>query len=292
MASERRSQSSTSCWSLPMGPAGDPPMSWTPLRALPLSDRQDFLDRGPFDELLDVLLELEADWCGDGVLEVGELEEEVGRAWLPRLVQASLLAHAPGDRAQHGVGHAGEVAQGLVPVLAGAEVHLRHGLEPYRFEHIYHDPGLHSVAGQERDGREQLPVSDELAGERLHEAGELGVEEVEERLGRELGYPPAAVCLYRLMALERTPVGGLDEPDLRDLQDRAKNAVDELRPEVLGVRVDVHHEVATRHGKRAPHRVALAVRAAVVAHELVFGVDLRALRGGYLKRAVGGIRVD
>ena len=51
-------------------------------------------------------------------------------------------------------------------------------------------------------------------------------------------------------------------------------------------------EVAARHGERAPHGVALAVRAAVVAHELVLGVDLGAPRGGHLGRAVWGIRVD
>src|SRR3954447_10140453 len=177
MASARRSQSSTSCGLLSIGPPGEPPMSWTPLRALP--DPQDFLDRGPLDELLDVLLELEAVGRGDGVQVVGELEEGVWRAWLPRLVEASVLAHAPGDRAQDRVGHAGEVAQGLVPVLARAEVHLRHGVEPDHPQDVYHDPALHRVSRKERDGAEEFSVRDELPGERLHEARELGVEEVE-----------------------------------------------------------------------------------------------------------------
>src|ERR671920_1027527 len=109
MASARRSQSSTSCWPLSMGPAGDPPISWPPLKALP--DPQDFLDRGPLHKLFDVLLELEAVRRGDGVQVVGELVEGVRRARVPRLVQASVLAHAPGDRTQHRVGHAGEFAQ-------------------------------------------------------------------------------------------------------------------------------------------------------------------------------------
>src|SRR5918998_6707732 len=108
MASARRSQSSTSCPFLSMGPPGEPPMSWTPLSTLPLADLQHFLDRGPFDELLDVLLELESVRRGDGVQVVGELEEGVGRARFARLVQAPILAHAPGDRAQDRVGHAGE----------------------------------------------------------------------------------------------------------------------------------------------------------------------------------------
>src|SRR5215210_9481805 len=117
--SARRSQSSTSCWPLSMGPPGDPPMSWTPPKVLLLYDPQDFLDRGPLDELFDVLLELEAVGGGDRVQKVRELEEGVGHAGVAHLVQASLQAHAPGDRAQYGVGHTGEIPQGLVPVLAG-----------------------------------------------------------------------------------------------------------------------------------------------------------------------------
>src|ERR687897_3286066 len=86
IASARRSQSSTSCWPLSMGPPGDPPMSWTLSKVLLLSDPQDFLDRGPLDELLDVLLELEAVRGGDRVQEVGELEQRVRHAGVPHLV--------------------------------------------------------------------------------------------------------------------------------------------------------------------------------------------------------------
>src|SRR5919112_1395884 len=207
IASARRSQSSTSCWPLSMGPPGDPPMSWAPPKVL--SDLQDFLDRGPLDEFLDVLLELEAIRCGDRVQEVRELEQRVRHARVPDLVQASLLAHASGDRAKDGVGHAREISQGLVPVLAGAEVDLGHRIQPDHLEDVYHDPGLHRVAGEERDRGEELPVGDELPGEGLHEAGELGIEEVEEGLGRELRDPPTAVEFHGLVALEWASVGGL-----------------------------------------------------------------------------------
>src|SRR5215207_1840742 len=286
IASARRSQSSTSTWPLPMGPAGDPPMSWAPPKVSLLSDPQDFLDRGSLDEFLYVLLQFETVRGGDRVLVVRELEQRVWHAGVAHLVQASLLAHTPGDRAKDRVGHAREIPQRLVPVLAGAEVDLGHRIQPDHLEDVYHDPGLHRVAGEERDGGEQLPVGDELPGEGLHEAGELGVEEVEQRLGRELRDPPTAVQLYGLVALERTPVGGLDKADLGHLQYRAQNAVDELGSEVFGVSVDVHYEVAARDGECAPHGVALAVRAAVVAHKLVLRVDLGAPGGGNLRGAV------
>src|SRR5215207_5277858 len=286
IASARRSQSSSSCWPLSMDPPGDPPMSWTLPKVLLLSDPQDFLDRGPLDELFDVLLELEAVRGGDRVLVVRELEKRVRHARIPHLVQASLLAHAPGDSAQHRVGHAGEISQGLVPVLASTKINLRHCLQPDHFEDVYYDPGLDRIAGEERNGGEELPVGDELPCEGLHEARKLGVEEVEERFGRELRNPPSTVLLYGLVALERTSVGGLDKADLRHLQDRAENAVNELGPEIFGVSVDVHDEVASRDGECAPHGVALAVRAAVVAHELVLRVDLGAHRCGHLRGTI------
>src|SRR5829696_125601 len=244
---------------------------------------QDLVDRGPLDELLDVLLELQSVRGGDRVQVVRELKELIRHARVPHLVQAPLLAHASGDRAQDRVGHAGEISQGLVPVLASTKINLRHCLEPDHLQDVYHDPGLDRIAGEERDGAEQLPVGDELPCEGLHEACELGVEEVEERFGRELRNPPSAILLYGLVALEGTSVGGLDKTDLRHLQDRAQNAVDELGPEVFGVSVDVHDEVASRDGECAPHGVALAVRASVVAHELVLRVDLSALRCGHLR---------
>src|SRR5215204_2691597 len=247
---------------------------------------QDLVDRGPLDELLYVLLELEAVRGGDRVQVVRELEERVRHARVAHLVQASLLAHSPGDRAKDRVGHAGEISQGLMPVLASTKVDLRHCLQPDHLEDVYHDPGLDRIAGEERDGGEELPVGDKLPCQGLHEACELWVEEVEEGFGRELRNPPSAVLLYGLVALEGTSVGGLDKADLGHLQDRAQNAVDELGPEVFGVSVDVHDEVASRDGECAPHGVALAVRAAVVAHELVLGVDLGALRCRHLRGTV------
>jgi hypothetical protein len=51
-------------------------------------------------------------------------------------------------------------------------------------------------------------------------------------------------------------------------------------------------EVAAGHGEGAPHRVALAVGAAVLAHKLVLREDLGAPPGGDVGGAVGGVGVD
>ncbi len=97
--------------------------------------------------------------------------------------------------------------------------------------------------------------------------------------------------LQRLLTPERAPVGGLDVAHRRVLEDGAEDAVDELGLEVPRVRVHEHHEVAAGHGEGAPHRVALAVGAAVLAHQVVLREDLRALPGGDGGRAVGGVGV-
>src|ERR687894_3048158 len=144
-----------------------------------LPDLQDLVYRGTLDEIFDVLLELEALRGRDGVEVVRELEELLRQARVSRLVEAPLLPHAAGDRPQDGVGHTTQVAQRLVAVLAGAEVHLGHSPETNALEDVDHDPGLHRVAGEEGDGAEEVTVRDELPGKGLHEAGELRVEEVE-----------------------------------------------------------------------------------------------------------------
>src|SRR5215217_5901973 len=140
-----------------------------------------------------------------------------------------------------------------MPVLASTEVNLRHCLQPDHLEDVYYDPGFDRVAGEKRDGGEELPVGDELPCQGLHEACELGVEEVEEGFGRQLRDPPSAVLLHGLVALERTPVCGLDEADLGHFEDRAQNAIHELGPEVLGISVHVHDELTACDGESAPH---------------------------------------
>ena len=118
------------------------------------------------------------------------------------------------------------------------------------------------------------------------EPGELRVEEVDQRLGHQLGDPAAAVEYLFLSLLERPPKGGLDElqPGIRE--QRAERAVDEVLLEVCGVGVGEHHQVAARDGQGAPHRVALALGGAEAPHELVLRVDLGAVRTGDVGRAI------
>ena len=67
IASARRSQSLDLVLVFVYGSSGRPAHVVGSTQVLLLSDPQDFLDRGPLDELLDVLLKLEAVRRGDRV---------------------------------------------------------------------------------------------------------------------------------------------------------------------------------------------------------------------------------
>src|SRR5919199_1013912 len=196
---------------------------------------------------------------------VAELEEGVGHRGVPDLPETPVLPQPPGHGAEDRVAHLSEVEEGLVAILAGTEVHLSHGVETNLLEDVYHDPRLHRVTCEERYGREELLVGDELARQGLHETGELGVEEVEERLGGQLRNSSPSVLLDRIIALERPPEGPLDEAHPRYAEYGPQGAVYELGFEVLRVRVGEHHEVSSRHREAPPHGVAFAVRPAVFA---------------------------
>src|ERR1700722_2556422 len=227
--------------------------------------------RRALDQLIEVLVEAEA-VDGPHRVQVGvRLAElpQVGLAAEAVAVQTRGQALARGHGSQHDRGHPGQAGQRLVPVLPGAEIDLGQAGQADLLVHVDQHADLDPVAGEERHVGEQLPTGRELARQRLHEARELRVEEVEERLGHQLGDPAAAVGDGLLALLERTPVGGLDELDAGVLEYRAEGPVDEVLLEVGGVCVGEHDDVASCGGQGAPHRAALALRGAVAGWELV-----------------------
>ena len=89
-------------------------------------------------------------------------------------------------------------------------------------------------------------------------AGQLRVEDRQQRLGGQLG-DAAGVVHHRAVGRgERPVVRGLHEPHLLIAQQRAEHPVYEVRAEAGAVRIGVHHDVPARDRQRAPHRVALA----------------------------------
>jgi hypothetical protein len=235
-----------------------------------------------------VLVQAQAVLGRDGVqVGVRLMELPQRRHGLVKLpAEALSQAFAGRHRAQHNRGHPAETGQRLVPVLPGAKVHLGHGVQADPLEHVDQHADLHAVASEERDAAEHLAAGRELARQRLGEPGELRAEEVDKRLGHQLGHPAAAVEDLFLSLLERPPEGALDELQLGVREQRPERAVDEVLLEVVGVGVGEHHDVTACYRKGAPHRVALALRGSVVPHELVLRVDLGAVGTGDVGRAV------
>ena len=101
-------------------------------------------------------------------------------------------------------------------------------------------PSSTRVAGEERDRLQVRAAARVLAGQRLHDAGELRPQEVEQGPGGELGHAPAAGRGRAQGAL----VERLDEVDAGVVQERREQAGHEVRGRVDQVGVDEHHDVA------------------------------------------------
>ena len=114
------------------------------------------------------------------------------------------------------------------------------------------------VAGHERQSLEQLTAGGDLARERLLDRREVRVEQVQQRPRRQLGDAAAAVRERHVTDLERPLVEALDERQTGVAHERTEQTTEEVRPELLRVRVQEADDVAGQHVQRPPHRVALA----------------------------------
>src|SRR5207237_2702533 len=103
---------------------------------------------------------------------------------------------------------------------------------------------LDPIAGEERHAFQHLTPAGVLAGERLHHAGELRKEQVEQRSGGQLGDPASALGLNLRAELQRAPVEALDILHLGIAQQRPEQAVDELGVDVADVSVNPADQVA------------------------------------------------
>src|SRR5207245_1547702 len=130
------------------------------------------------------------------------------------------------------------------------------------------------------------------ARERLDDPGELREEEVEDRPRRELGDAAAARRLQLVAHPQRPLVERLYELDVRPREERAEDAVYELRVMARDVGVHPHDEIAGHHVEALPERLALPAVAAAFWEDLVVDEDRDAFVRRDLARAVLGPRVD
>ena len=87
----------------------------------------------------------------------------------------------------------GQLSQRLVGVLAHVEVDLGDRVEPGERVRVDQQADVDAVSGRERQLLEQLTPRGDLAGERLPDRRQIGIEQVQQRAGGELGDPATAV---------------------------------------------------------------------------------------------------
>ena len=189
--------------------------------------------------------------------------------------------------------HRAEVAQGLVPVGAAAEVDLGDRLGAEQAGGVDQGGQLDGVPGGHREPLEQVPADGPLAGQRLHQPAQLGPLQRDQRTRDQLGDPAA---LERGLAAGVLPRGPLVEPlHQRDAvvgQQRSEQARDEVGVPVDQVGVHEHDQVAAGDEQRLPHRLALARVAAELGPDLVRAVHDGPGVGGHREGVVGRVGVD
>ena len=114
---------------------------------------------------------------------------------------------------------------------------------------------LDAPALDERQRLEQRAPPGVLAGERLHDVGELGEQRREQRAGDELGDAPAAGRRHRATAGGSTPFTSTTSGSVSS---GSTSRVTKCGAEVADVGVEPAHEVAAARVQRLPQRVALA----------------------------------
>src|SRR5262249_42940680 len=125
----------------------------------------------------------------------------------------------------------------LIAVHPDLEVDLGDPIEAATSGDVDQQAQLDAVPGGESQLLQQLAPAGVLAGERLHDAGQIRQEEVEHRARDQLGYPPAAGRVGDLPLPDGTFVEGLDVLNALVGQQRADQPVHEAGVDVLDVRV-------------------------------------------------------
>jgi hypothetical protein len=181
--------------------------------------------------------------------------------------------------------HRGEVVEVLVHVGTPSEVHLGDRVETVALVGVEQGRHLDPVAHRHRQALEQAAADRPLAGERLHDRGQLGPVQREPRPGDQLGDAPA-LGRHARAHVEDAVVEALGEEHLAIGEQRSDQPGDEVRAPLGQVGVDEDEEVGRRHEQRLPQRLALAPAHPEVGADLGDGAHPCPRRGGDRRRRV------
>jgi hypothetical protein len=187
--------------------------------------------------------------------------------------------------------HQREVVAGLVPVAAPAQVDLRHRLHAVLAGGVQQDRELDTVGDGNRQRLQQVPPGRPLAGQRLHDAGQLRPPQAEQRPGHQLGHPSAVGADRAVAAVEKPLVEPLDQRYPLVVKQRPEQSGDKVRSPVGQVGIDKDQQVALGDQQRLPQCLALAGERAQLRRDLARPVHRGPGLGGDLRGGVRRVRV-
>jgi hypothetical protein len=220
--------------------------------------------------------------------QLDHLERAVGVGQQDRSIEAaadrepSVAFGASQDRARDHGGHRAQLTQRPVAMHTLLQIDLRHRIQAHRRREVDQQPDVHAVAGEERDGPQRVGARSHLTGERLQEAGKLGVADVEQRPGGQLGHASTGRGHQLRIDAQRPPVEALGECERIIIEQRRDEPFDEHRIEVADVAVHEAHEVGVHDRERTPQRFAFADQRRHVGQDALEPVHRRARDRGDL----------
>lgn len=125
--------------------------------------------------------------------------------------------------------HLAQANQRLIVMHAFLEIGLRDRVQTVLLKHVDQHAGLHAITAEERKLLERSAPAGVFTGQRLNDAGQLGIKQVEQRPRDQLGDSAAAVGLQLIADANRPLVETLDELHLRPLEQRPEQSIDETR---------------------------------------------------------------
>jgi hypothetical protein len=151
------------------------------------------------------------------------------------------------DGGEYGVAHFAEGAEGLVAVVAHAEVAFGKSVEAAASQGVDEHGDLDAVASREGDGLKELATTGELPGERLQEAGETRLVKVEQGPRHQLGHSSAFVRELDGSADEGALERALDEGEVCVEHERADESLEMTGIGVGCVAVEKAHDLRLGH---------------------------------------------
>src|SRR5262249_2243851 len=151
--------------------------------------------------------------------------------------------------------HLGEVEETVVSVDPHSQVGLSYAVQTEVLDDVDEVPGLHAIPGEERQSLEQLTPACVLTGQRLDQARQHRIKEIDQRACRELGNPSTTGGVKLAAEVQRPSVEAFDIADPGVGKQRADRAIDELGVDVGDVGVAPDHDVSLQHVEALPQRL-------------------------------------